>query len=383
MGFRHPTRVPRLASVRREVGRALTAWGAPALATRLLDGAAYLGLNLATRGWPPQAVILGLLPGAWVAQSISVVARLGIADLLANGPLTADELARQCGAHGPSLYRVMRALAGLGIFAEDARGRFRLTRVGRCLRTDAPDSMRAMALHAGSDTHWRAWGGLLHSVRTGQAAFEHQTGVSPYAYYQHNPDAAALFNAAMTVYATPFASAVAGYDFPSAGTVVDVGGGYGTVLAAVLRANPTLRAILFDVPEVIQAARPHLTAAGLDDRCEPVEGSFFDAVPPGGDVYLLTSVLHNWDDERAIAILSACRRAMDGTGTLLVAEYVVSPGNAPSIAKLIDLEMLVHFTGGRERTVDEYRVLFDAAGFRLQRVRTTLYTVSILEGVCA
>ena len=383
MGFRRPSRVPRLADVRQAVGRALSARGAPALAARLLEGAAFLGLNLATRGWPPQAIILGLLPGAWVAQSISVVAWLGIADLLDDGPKTSAELAARCGAHGPSLYRVMRALAGLGIFAEDARGRFRLTRVGRCLRTNAPDSMRALAIHAGSDTHWRAWGGLLHSVQTGQAAFEHQTGLSPYAYYQHDRDAADLFNAAMTVYATPFASAVAGYAFPDAGTVVDVGGGYGTVVAAVLRANPALRGILFDVPEVIQAARPRLAAAGLAERCEPIEGSFFDSVPPGGEVYLLTSVLHNWDDGRAIAILKACRHAMAGRGTLLVAEYVVGPGNAPSIAKLIDLEMLVHFTGGRERTTAEYRALFDAAGFRLRRVLTTLYTVSILEGVCA
>jgi hypothetical protein len=353
------------------------------LAAGLLDRAAYVGMSLATRGWPPQTVLLGLLPGAWVAQSISVVARLGIADLLDDRPQTCDELAARCDAHAPSLYRVMRALASLGLFAEDRRGRFHLTRIGRCLRRDAPDSMRAVAIYAGSDLHWRAWGDLQHSVRTGQAAFEHQTGRPAYDFYQSDPDAAALFNATMTVYATPFASAVAGTDLAGARTVVDVGGGHGTVLAAVLRAHPTLRGVLFDLPEVIQGAPDYLAAAGLAERCELVGGNFFEAVPSGGDVYLLTSILHNWDDERAVAILKACRRAMDGRGRLLVAEYVVSPGNGPSIGKLMDLEMLVHFGGGRERTAAEYRALFEAAGLRLERVRTTLFSVSILEGVCA
>jgi hypothetical protein len=383
MRVRFLTRVPGLTSVRRALGRELRSGLVSSLAARLLDRAAYVGMSLATRGWPPQTVLLGLLPGAWVAQSISVVARLGIADLLDQRPRTCDELAAQCGAHGPSLYRVMRALASLGLFTEDRRGRFHLTRIGRCLRTDAPDSMRAVAIYAGSDRHWRAWGDLQHSVRTGQSAFEHQTGRPAYDFYQSDPDAAALFNATMTVYATPFASAVASADLGDARTVVDVGGGHGTVLAAVLRAHPTLRGVLFDLPEVIRGAPSGLAAAGIAARVDLVGGSFFEAVPSGGDVYLLTSILHNWDDERAIAILRACRRAMAGSGRLLVAEYLVRPGNAPSIAKLMDLEMLVHFSGGRERTAAEYRALFEAAGFRLERVQTTLYSVSILEGVCA
>ena len=330
---------------------------------------------------PPAVALYQKLTGTWVAQSISVVAKLGTADALADGPKGVDELAVAANAHAPSLYRLLRALASVGIFAEDEDGRFRLTPLAEPLRSDAPGSVRSFAMMLGAEWNWQPWGHLLHSVTTGQAAFEHAYGTSIFQYMADRPEAAAIFDAAMTGRSSQDANAVtAAYDFSPFRTIVDVGGGRGTLLAAILRANPGVRGILFEQAHVIPGARQYLDGAGLGQRCELVAGDFFESVVAGGDAYVLKWIVHDWDDEHAVRILERCRRAMSGAGRLLLVETVIPPGNDPSSGKLADLAMMV-WTGGKERTEAEYRSLLAAAGFELTRVVPTPSSLSVIEGV--
>jgi hypothetical protein len=354
----------------------------PSLLARAQPSAMALGRELTVRGAPTR-LVYSWLAGAWVTQSMAVVAKLDIADRLKAGPKTCDELAAETGTHAPSLYRVMRALASLGLFSEDEQGRFTTTRLGRTLEHDAPDSIHPMLLMVGSAWHWQSWGNLMHTVRTGEPAFNHVYGAEAYDYLARHPADGAVFDAHIEAYGRQAAQAAASYDFTGLRTVVDVGGGYGTILSAVLRANPDLRGILFDQPAVIDGARPRIAAAGLAERCDLVAGSFFDGVPDGGDLYLLSSIVHNWDDTRAIEILRNCRRAMNDAGRLLLVELVVPPGNTPADGKLLDLQMMVIFPGGKERTPDEYRALLEGAGFRLTRIVPTPQQMSLIEAVRA
>jgi ubiquinone/menaquinone biosynthesis C-methylase UbiE len=363
------------------VGRAVTR-RLPSLLARAQPSALALGRALTVRGAPPR-LVYSWLAGAWVTQSMAVVARLEIADRLKSGPKRCEELAAETGTHAPSLYRVMRALASLGLFSEDGRGRFATTRLGRCLERDAPDSIHPMALMVGSEWHWQAWGKLFHTVQTGETAFSHVTGAEAYDYFAQHPADGEVFSAHIEAYAQQAALAAASYDFTGLHTVVDVGGGYGAVITAVLCANPELRGILLDLPDVVEGARPRIAASGLAERCELVSGSFFDGVPDGGDVYLLSSIIHNWDDERAIEILRRCRGVIGSAGRLLLVELVIPPGNTPADGKLLDLQMMVIFPGGKERTPEEYRVLLEAAGFRLTTIIPTPHQMSLIEAVRA
>lgn len=363
------------------LGRAL-ARRLPALLARAQPAAMALGRELTVRG-APSRLVYGWLAGAWVTQSMAVVARLDVADRLKAGPKTCDALAAETGAHGPSLYRVMRALASLGLFSEDEHGRFATTRLGRTLERDAPDSIHPMLLMVGSEWHWQSWGKLLHTVQTGEPAFSHVHGAEAYEYFAQHPADGAVFDAHIEAYGRQAAQAAASYDFDGMDAVVDVGGGYGAVLTAVLRQNPELRGVLFDQPAVIEGARPRIAASGLAERCELVAGSFFDSVPEGGDVYLLASIVHNWDDARAVEILKTCRRAMKRSARLLLVELVMLPGNTPGDGKMLDLQMMVLFPGGKERTPEEYRALLEAAGFRLTRIIPTPRQMSLVEAVCA
>jgi hypothetical protein len=332
-------------------------------------------------GVPPTIALYQKLTGTWVAQAISVVAKLGTADALADGPRSVDELAAAAIAHAPSLYRVLRALASVGIFAEDEDGRFRLTPLAEPLRSDAPRSVRAFAIMLGEEWNWRPWGDLLHSVTTGQPAFEHAYGTGIFAYMADRPEAGAIFDAAMTSRSDPDAEAVtAAYDFSTFRTVVYVGGGRGSLLASILRANPDVRGILFDQPHVIPGAQQYLEAVGLWQRCELVAGDFFESVVAGGDAYVLKWIVHDWDDERALRILERCHQAVPATGRLLLVETVIPPGNDPSFGKLADVAMLV-WTGGQERTEAEYRALLATAGFELTRVVPTRSSLSVVEAV--
>jgi hypothetical protein len=311
---------------------------------------------------------------------VHAAACLGIADLVADGHRSTADLAAATGAHEPSLYRLLRALAGLGVFRETQPRTFALTPGAELLRTGIPGSLRSAVVMVGDPEHYRSWGELEHSIRTGEPAFDHAFGMGVFDYFERNPRAAAVFDEAMTDLTD--ADALAGaYDFSGAGTVVDVAGGHGSLLAAVLRAHPEVRGVLFDLPHVIERAQARgLLSGELAARCRFESGSFFDTAPSGGDVFMLKHILHDWDDESCLRILAHCRRAMKPDGKLLVLDSILPPGNEPHPAKLFDLNMLVMTHGGRERTEEEFRSLFERAGFHLTRIVPTSAPGCYIEG---
>jgi hypothetical protein len=323
-----------------------------------------------------------MLSGYWLSTSLYVAAKLGLADLVKDGPRTVQDLAESTGAHGRSLYRLLRALASVGVFAEDDQGRFGLTALAERLRSDVPGSQHALALMMGEE-HYRAWGELEHSIRTGQNAFEKVYGKGIFDYLAHHPDLARIFDAAMVgVHGQETPAMCDAYDFSAFGTLVDVGGGNGSLISLVLQRTPRLRGVLYDLPHVVERAKENLRHGGVLDRCATVGGSFFESVPGEGDAYLLRHIIHDWDDGRCLQILGNIRKVIPPTGKLLVVEGVVPPGNGPSFTKLLDLTMLV-VPGGMERTEQEYRDLYARAGFRLGRIVPTRSEVSVIEGVPA
>ena len=328
---------------------------------------------------PPEVLFTQMLSGYWVSQSLYVAARLGIADLVAGGPRTVEELAAATQTHADTLHRLLRALAGVGVFAEDADGRFALTPLAAYLQTGG-NTLRAMAIHMGERASWQAWGELLHTVKTGETAFVHANGQEVFPYYAAHPESAAPFNEAMTNYSALVSEAVVkAYDFSPFRKLVDIGGGHGSLLAAILKANPDVEGVVFDLPPTAEGARERLRAEGLAARCEAVGGDFFASVPAGGDAYVLKTIIHDWDEERALQLLRNIHRAMPDDGKLLLIETVIPPGNEPSFSKLCDLHMAV-MTGGRERTEEEYAELFEKAGFKLTRVVQTDGFMGVVEG---
>lgn len=331
----------------------------------------------------PQPVeLLRMVTGFWVSQALYVAATLGLADLLRDGAQTTDDLARRTGAHAPSLYRLLRALTSVGVFAEEPPGQFTVTPLGTYLRSDRPDSVREAALVFGSPYLWTAWGKLFHSVQTGEPAFDHLHGQGFFAYLSGHPEEAEHFNqfCAKTA-ALREEPLLAGYDdFASIKVLLDVGGGYGAILAAVLRAHSAMRGILFDAPNVVAGAPPVLEAAGVANRCTVVGGNFFDQVPSGADACLLASILHDWDDERAVTILRNCQQALPAGGRLLVLEHVVPDRHLAPETAFMDLNMQVVLPG-KERTVGEFRELFEAAGFRLKRILPLGPFAGLVEGI--
>jgi hypothetical protein len=313
-----------------------------------------------------------------VSQAVYVAATLGLSDLIAAEPRTAADLAVATGCHPRSLHRLLRALVAVGLYRVDDGGRYHCTEVGDALRTDTPETMAGWARFVGRSAHWQAWGALEHSVRTGENAFEFLHGRSVWAFRAEHPEESAIFDDAMTSTTALFArSVVDGYDFSPYSTLVDVGGGRGAMLAAILARNPDLRGIVFDLEHVVAGAAPVLAAAGVQDRCTVRAGSFFQAVP-AADAYLLKFVIHDWDDDRAAAILRVCRRDCPvGTTLLLVERVIPEPDPTPETA-FADLNMLVNL-GGQERTATEYEALLAVSGFRLSRVVPTASDVSIVE----
>jgi hypothetical protein len=283
------------------------------------------------------------------------------------------------GAHADSLRRLLRALASIGIFAEDERGRFGNTPLSEMLRS-GPGTMRAMALMSGERPMLRAWEELLHSVKTGESAFEKVYGMRVFEYFAQDPEFASVFDDAMTSRSAMESGAVtASFDFSGMATLVDVAGGQGMLLASVLAKNPAQRGILFDMPSAVANAKPILERAGVASRCEIVGGDFFKSVPAGGDGYLLKHILHDWNDDDCVRILKSIHAASKPRARLFVIEAVIEPGNAPHFAKLLDLQMLVLTHGGRERTKPEWRALLKAGGFSLERIVPTPAMVSILD----
>jgi hypothetical protein len=303
-----------------------------------------------------------MLSAYWVTQSIYAVTSLRIPDLLRDGSKSCSELARSTGTDPGALSRLLRFLVGEGLFTADGQGRFAATPLGELLRADASGSARSQALIVG-ELWWRAWGDLLHSVRTGKAAFEHAYGMPLYDYLAQHAHAAHLFSAVMTETTRFDADAImSAYDFSDMKTIVDVGGAHGTLVATVLKAHPQARGILFDLPTALHGARERLDEQGVGTRCDVIPGNFFELIPRGGDVYIFKSVFTDWDDEHALVILKNCHRAIRARSRLLIIDPLSNPG--------LDLGALI-LTGGHLRTEVEYRDLLHSAGFKVMRIVPT------------
>ncbi len=327
---------------------------------------------------PAPAQLMSFIVGKWISKPIYVAAELGIADMLTDGPRSIEELAQSTQSHAPSLYRMMRALASVGVFVEIDAKRFELTPMAEYLKTGA---MRSIALMFNSDWNDKAWGHFLDSVKTGSTAFNKAYGMSLCDWLERNPEAAEVLNQANAIKAGNSHQAIVDvYDFSDINILTDVGGGLGVLMAEILIANPLMQGIVADIPSVIEKAGRIIQARGIEDRCQTVDCDFFSRIPSGSDAYLMSNVLHDWTDEQCRIILTNCCRAMKPESRLLVVEMVIPPGNEPSVGKLLDLEMLV-ITGGRERTEEEFAELFVSSGFRLSRVIPTKESVSIIEGI--
>lgn len=328
----------------------------------------------------PQAVLFQFINAYWVTFPIIAAAELGISDLLADGPQTAEALAGRTNTHAPSLYRLLRALSSVGIFAEEEDGRFRQTPLSEALRSGIPDSMRGLARLTGR-VHLQAWPELMHCLRTGETAMTKVFGCELLDYVKREPELGLIFDDAFTDYTETVSRTVAGaYDFTGFKSIVDVGGGRGTLVAAIIERVPGARAICFDLPPMADQARAYLESCGLADRCKAIGGDYLESIPAGGDAYILKMILHTWDDERAVSILKNVRRAISSGGRLLVMDdAVLPPASVPSMGKLIDINMLVT-TGGRKRSEKEYAALFRAANFELERVLAVHPSCTVLEG---
>jgi hypothetical protein len=332
-----------------------------------------------------QKTMLGLISGFWVSQLVFVAASLGIADLVAKGPKTVEELARKTGTKASHLRRVLRALASLGIFAETTNGKFKTTPLAAMLRSGVPGSLRDFARMCVDDYNWQAWSALEHGVRTGDLPFDHVHGKPVFPFLKEHPEKDEIFSASMASISGVENPAIAkAYDFARFATLVDVGGAHGHLLATILRRNRKLRGVLYDQPQVVAAAAKSgfLSEHSLARRCETEGGDFFQSVPEGAGGYLLKYILHDWTDDQALQILRNCRTAMAPSGRVLVVERVITPGNGADWGKLLDINMMV-VPGGRERTKDEFRDLFRRAGLKLTRVIPTATPMSILEGARA
>jgi hypothetical protein len=349
----------------------------------------FLSINLgeqstvSTEATSPSAFLIQIMLGSLATQAVYVAATLGIADLLVDGPKSVDELARSRNADPASLYRVLRALASIGIFAEQDDRVFALTPTAQPLRSDAPNSLRDVVMFWGADWHWEVRGKLLYSVRTGKSAWSQVHGEDVFSYFENNPEAGRIFNRAMSSFSGLATEAVlSAYDFTGIETLVDIAGGEGRLLTGILASYPKLRGVLFDLPYVIDDARDRVAETTVNDRVEFVSGDFFASVPTGADAYIVKSIIHDWDDERALTILKNIKRAMKPGGRVLLVEAIIAEGNNQDFGKLIDLEMLVS-PGGKERTADEYRELLRRAGLKLNRIVPTNSPFSIIEVVAA
>ena len=328
--------------------------------------------------------VLRMIQGLHISRAVYVAAKLGVSDLLADGPRSSTELARLTGAHAPSLYRILRLLAALNVLREEPQGQFALTPLGERLRTGVPGSLRHWATLTDQLGGLLPFDRILDTVMTGESGLKLAFDVTPFEFLAKRPAAAVNFQAAMSERTAAFAPSVgATYDFSRMCRIVDVGGGRGTLLAGVLAARAHLHGVVFDLPEVVAGAAGTLQAAGVADRCAIQGGDFFVEVPAGCDGYLLANVLHDWDDERSVAILRNCRRAMHGDGRVLIVERMIFSDPERSIPTLLsDLTMLV-LTGGQARKEEEYARLFAGAGLRLTGVFPVAYPYGVFEGAPA
>jgi hypothetical protein len=331
---------------------------------------------------PPAIAMLRFLGGFRIARIIYVVAELGIADLLVDGAKTTAELALATKTHEPSLYRVLRSLASVGIFAEH-EGKFQLTPPAKFLCSDHPESLRGAIKFLGQDWHWQVWGELPYSIKTGQPAFDHLFGQGLFDFYLDPEIAKTASDSKISISSRAANSLLLNYDFSYTDTLVELGifAGAGSTIIPLLKANRGMKGILVDFPSAIAAAEPIIQKAGLSDRCQLIAGNCVEAVPIQGDTYLLMFVLHNWNDEQAIKILQNCRQGMSATGKILIIEMIMPEGNDPFVGKLIDIESLLTTPGGYERKETEYRELLTQAGLKITRIIPTQTANSIIEAI--
>jgi ubiquinone/menaquinone biosynthesis C-methylase UbiE len=328
---------------------------------------------------PPHLEIAAMASAIWKARAVYAMAQLSLADLIADGRHSAEELAATTRMHVGALSRLLRALAGCGLLTEAEPRRFALTPLGAALKAGAPGAARATVLTLAGDWQWKAWDNFLHSVATGEPGLQRAFGLSLFEYLAANLQDGADFNGAMVgLHGTDGPALATAYDFAPLRTLADLGGGTGTLLAAVLQAHPHLRGTLVDLPETVPVARRIIESRGLSQRCKVVAGDFFKMVPPGYDAYILAHVLHDWADERALPILRNCRRALPPHGRLLIVDAVLPQGDAPHPGKLMDLLMLT-VTGGVERTAEEFAMLLQAGGFEMRRIIPICGGQSVVE----
>jgi O-methyltransferase domain/Dimerisation domain len=335
----------------------------------------------ASRALPPHVQLIQMGTASWVSATVYAAAKLGLADHLAAAPRSAAELAGPTRTHAPSLHRLMRTLAGLGILTERDEQQFALTSLGEALKTDAPGSARATLMAFCGPAFWHSWEEIVYSLETGMTGFDKACGMPLFEYLAQHPQEASYFSEAMVGYhgAEPPAVAKA-YDFSRLGTIVDVGGATGNMLAAILSQHGGPRGVLYDRPHVVSDAPALLKARGVQARVTIEPGDFFERVPAGGDAYLLSHIIHDWNEEQCLTILGHCRNAITPDGRLLIVETVLPPGDTPHQGKVQDMVMLV-VPGGQERTEAEYVSLLGQARFRLTRVVPTESIVSVVEAV--
>lgn len=332
----------------------------------------------------PYEILFQMVIGKWISQAIGTIVEIGVPDQLAKGARPCSLLAREAGVSEDGLYRLLRTLASVGLFAESADRRFRLTGMGQLLRSDHPETLAGYARFTAHDVTWRPWGQLSYSVKTGLPAFDRVFNASIFEHFSRNPEVAAVFDAAMTSISAREARATSdAYDFKGVGVLMDVAGGHGLLLATVLRRHKKMHGVLFDLPHVAAGAAATFTRAGITGRVRVESGDFFKELPPGADAIIMKHILHDWDDDSATRILQTCHSALGSRGKVLIVDPVVPPGNKPHYGKLLDLEMLVLTPRGRERTRAEFVRLLRGAGFRLSRVIATRSPLSIVEAVKA
>jgi SAM-dependent methyltransferase len=338
------------------------------------------------RTFPPRSydVLFQMVIGKWISQAIGTVVEIGVPDQLAKGARRCSDISRECGVSEDGLYRLLRALASVGLFAESAGRRFKLTPLGQLLRRDHPESVAGYARFTAHDSTWRPWGQLGYSVRTGMPAFDQIFGEPIFGYLSKNPDVAAVFDDAMTSISAAEARRTSdAYDFKGIETLMDVAGGHGQLLATVLQRHKTMRGVLFDLPHVAAGAAATFTRAGITDRVRIESGDFFKELPSGADAIIMKHIVHDWDDDSATRLLQSCYRALGPRGKVLIVDPVVPAGNVPHYGKLLDLEMLVLTPRGRERTKTEFAAVLRGAGFRLSRIVATKSPLSVVEAVKA
>lgn len=330
---------------------------------------------------PPPLQIFLMSEGCVISTALSLVAELGIADLLASGPQPVEALAQATSTHPGALYRVLRLLSSVGVFTQVQPNLFALTPLGDCLRTGVPGSMRSWVRMVGLKMWFQTFGEALHSLRTGEPVFVRTVGAEPFEYLASHPEESEIFNAAMSDFGQGVAVAVVqAYDFSDIHSVIDVGGGNGSFISTILQAHPQMTGTLFDLPHVAESAKKTITEAGVDNRCDIRPGDFFKSVPAGADAYVLRWIIHDWDEEKALTILRNCREAMTKAARLLIVETVIPPGDEPHPGKLVDFVMLTAL-GGQERTAEEYAELLGQVGFNLNRVVPTTSPMSVIEAV--